>query len=121
MKIGTDIVSTLRIEKVFSKNERLEKCFSKDEIEYCESKGENKIQSLSGLFAGKEAVSKAFGFGIGGVVSFLSVNIVHDENGSPHVKLLGKTKDFFDKNNWKEIEISISHCNEFAIATCIIV
>ncbi|GIO87520.1 holo-[acyl-carrier-protein] synthase [Paenibacillus faecis] len=42
---------------------------------------------LSGRFAAKEAVSKAFGCGIGKVLSFGDMEILPDAGGKPAVKL----------------------------------
>lgn len=121
MKIGTDIVSCERIKKVFSSESRKEKCFTQYEIAYCENKGEHTFQSYAGLFAAKEAVAKAFGFGIGGVVSFLTIEIVHNELGAPFVRLIGNASKHFISQRFSDIQISISHCNEYATAVCVIV
>lgn len=121
MKVGTDIVAVERIKKVFSSNLRKEKCFSNYEISYCEQKGEFVFQSYAGLFAAKEAIAKAFGFGIGGVVSFLNVEIIHNNMGAPFVRLTGDAKKHFESQNFKDIQISISHCSEYATSVCIIV
>lgn len=120
MKVGTDIVSVERIKDVFLNEKRKEKCFTPYEIAYCEKKGAHTFASYAGLYAAKEAIAKAFGVGIGGIVSFLSVEIMHSDLGSPIVLLHGNAKKHFMDQKYSQIEISISHCNEYATATCIL-
>ncbi|MEF2966157.1 holo-ACP synthase [Paenibacillus sp. M1] len=45
---------------------------------------------LSGRFAAKEAVSKAFGCGIGGILAFTDMEVLPDAGGKPIVTLSGE-------------------------------
>ena len=58
---GTDIIEIGRIkDSIEDMGERfLERVFTKKEIEYCESRRNQKYQHYAGRFAGKEAVFKA--------------------------------------------------------------
>lgn len=69
---------------------------------------------LSGRFAAKEAVSKALGTGFGKDLSFLDIEISHDERGKPVVTL-------FRKFSHEKVLLSISHCKEYATATAILI
>ena len=86
------------------------------EIEYCESKHNAKYTHYAGRFAAKEAIFKA----VSGLltdkfaISWKDAQVVNDENGNPKVEFL-KVK--FDQI--KSIDISISHCKEYAVATVI--
>ena len=66
--IGTDIVKISRFEKILENYDikRLEKLFSKQELEYCISKKLKKkiASSLALRFAAKEAFIKAIGWSI---------------------------------------------------------
>ena len=64
--VGVDLVECYRIENLFQKQAKafLDKIYTEEEIEYC-MRFKNPIPSLSARFAAKEAVSKAFGTGIG--------------------------------------------------------
>ncbi len=104
MKIGCDIVG---IEK-FNKTSPafLQKYFTKSEREYIGQK-ENQTQTSAGIFAGKEAVFKTFGLNEFPILA--NIEIAH-ENNIPIVKLHG------DYKKYGEVEVSISHDGEYAIA-----
>ena len=59
--VGTDIIEVSRIEKVIKEKGEifLNRIYTKDEIDYCESKGSNKYQHYAGRFAAKESTFKA--------------------------------------------------------------
>ena len=59
--VGTDIIEVSRIEKVIKEKGEifLNRIYTKDEIDYCESKGLNKYQHYAGRFAAKESTFKA--------------------------------------------------------------
>ena len=115
---GVDIVEIERIKKSF---ETIgipfrDKVFTEKEIEYCEGKKAVKYQSYAGRFAAKEAVSKAFGTGISEGLWWKNIEILNDENGKPNIVLLGTAKDMFEKIGAKSISLSISHCDNYAVA-----
>ena len=110
--IGTDIVNTLRIKKIFSTNKRFKnKIFSKKEIKYCESRS-NKISSYSKRFAAKEAFAKALGTGISKGISFNEISVNNNNNGAPYIELLGKTKAFTKSLIKKKNKIFLSLSDE---------
>lgn len=111
--IGTDIVEICRVEKAISKEVFLRKCFTEREITYC-NKGKA-AQGFAGLFAAKESVVKALGTGFRGFLP-RDVEICHDQLGKPVVKLserVGMLKG-------AQIDISISHGKDYAVAMAII-
>lgn len=79
-----------------------------NELNYIESKN-NKVETLGGIYAAKEAISKALGSGIG-IVSFKDINLFWDNLGAPSARY----KDILD------IDISISHEKDFVIASAFI-
>ena len=115
---GTDIIEIYRIrESIENLGETfLNKIFTPDEIEYCESKKNAKYQHYAGRFAAKEAVFKAISpllkdkFDI----SWQNGQVINDKNGNPKIEFLDIE---FDKI--KSIDISISHCKEYAVATVV--
>lgn len=121
MKIlnGVDIVKVSRIEKLMDKHRDafLNKVFRKEEIQYIESKKYNP-QTVAGLFAAKEAISKLLGSGIG-KVNFKHMEISHDESGKPHVLLHDLGDDILKVLKVNNIEVSISHERDYAIAYAI--
>ena len=107
--IGTDIIEINRIEKAVQNEKFIKRIYTKNEIEYCESKGLQKYQSYAGKFSAKEAIYKALNTKITDF-KWTDFEILNDKTGKPYVK--------FDISieGLKDIEISISHCKEYAIA-----
>ena len=89
------------------------------EIEYCESKNVQKYQSYSGRFAAKEAIFKALSTLIKDKykIKWTDFEIINDKEGKPNVQI---NTDIIDKSLVNNIDISISHCKEYATAVCII-
>lgn len=117
--LGTDIVEVNRIKAAIenSNNDRfLARVFTDNEVGYCESKSASKYQSYAARFAGKEAVSKAFGTGIGKNALFNEIEILNDQLGKPFVTLHGSAKKYYDSLNASGISITLSHCKEYAVA-----
>ena len=111
--IGTDILDIRRFERLYLNwgNRLLSRLFNKNEIPSYSSK-KKFIQSLAGKFAAKEAISKAFGTGIGSVIGFKDIKILKNKNGAPTASI--------DNINDKIIHISISHSDYYAIAFAIL-
>lgn len=78
-------------------------------------------ESYAARFAVKEAVSKAFGTGIGGEVGLLDVEVMNGDRGKPILILHGKALDLYNSLNIVSSDISISHTNENAIAFVVMV
>lgn len=117
--VGTDIIEIDRIKTAIEKSEGnsfLERIFTLNEIKYCEGRNAAKYESYAARFAGKEAVSKAFGTGIGAKAAFNEIEILNDNLGKPYVILHGAAKEYFEKIGSTGISISLSHCKSFAIA-----
>lgn len=116
---GTDIIEISRIQKSIEKSgdKFLNLVFTPAEIEYCESKKYAKYTHYAGRFAAKEAIYKAVSgllddrFGI----TWKNAQVINDENGNPHIEFIG-----INFSQIKNIDISISHCKEYAVATAII-
>lgn len=117
--LGTDIIEISRVKAAVDNCENgrfLAKVFTPNEIDYCESKNAAKYQSYAARFAAKEAVSKAFGTGIGKNAALIEIEILNDKLGKPYVILHGGTKDYYQSLCASGISISLSHCKEYAVA-----
>jgi holo-[acyl-carrier protein] synthase len=113
--IGVDIVEIRRIKEAVARNDSfIEKLFSKEEIEYFQSRN-MRPEYIAGRFAAKEAVSKALGTGFRG---FGMKDIVIDRTtlGKPIVVLKGKAKLLAQKSGSCSFHLSISHSQDNAIA-----
>jgi len=119
---GVDIVEIDRIEKSFETcgDSFRDRVFTEKEIEYCESKKAARYQSYAARFAAKEAVSKAFGTGIGVKIGWKDIEILCDEAGRPYVVLKGKGRELFEEIKGQGISISLSHCRNYAVAYAVI-
>ena len=78
----------------------------------------DRFEALSGLFAAKEAVSKALGTGIG-YVAWREIEIVHLPSGQPLVVLSGRAKSVAEKIGLESWSVSISHDRDKAIALAV--
>lgn len=114
---GIDITEVNRIRDNLSDGKFLNKIFSANEIEYLEHRRFN-AQTAAGMFAAKEAVSKSLGTGF---LSFgpCNIEILKDKAGKPYVNLTGNALMRAKKINVENIQVSISHTSEYAIAFCI--
>lgn len=121
LRCGTDIIEVNRIKDAIEKiqNNFKNRVYTQKEIEYCESKNVQKYQSYSGRFAAKEAIFKALSDIIEDKykIKWTDFEIINDKAGNPHVQI---NTDIIDKNKIKNIDISISHCKEYATAMCIV-
>lgn len=114
---GIDIVEVKRIEKLIKKEKFLKRIYSESELEYLESR-KFKATTAAGLFSAKEAVSKCIGTGIAGF-NWDEIVIRNDEFGKPHVELIGKALLKAEEMGVSDIEVSITHSDEYAAASAI--
>ena len=116
--LGLDMVNSNRIKDIIKKNKKFEKkIFSKEEISFCENK-KNKFSCLAKRFAAKEAVMKALGTGVRGV-GWKDIEIKRERGGPPYIELHGRAQTRASKMDLSDISISLSHSNDFAIATVV--
>lgn len=123
MKItcGVDIIEISRIKDAINKKigeNFIEKIYTKEEINYCESKKKNKYQHYAVRFAAKEAIFKAISKRLDNKydIDWKQMEIVKDEDGRPGVKILHEISNEID-----DIDISLSHCKEYAVANVVII
>ncbi|MHB1922613.1 MAG: holo-ACP synthase [Chitinophagaceae bacterium] len=118
--MGIDLIEVDRIGiKIRQEVGFRELVFSKNEINYCETKSKP-FQYYAARFAAKEAFFKALGTGWLDGTAFNEVEVMHDDLGKPDLILLGKTKKnliFLEKS---KIFISITHLSSIAAAVVII-
>ena len=119
---GVDIVEIQRIKQSFDKigQSFRDKVFTQNEIDYCESRKVGRYQSYAARFAAKEAVSKAFGTGIGNGVKWKDIEVLRDESGKPYIVLSCRAKELFEEMKAIEISLSLSHCDNYAVAYAVI-
>lgn len=111
--IGTDIVQIPRIERLVEKFGRrfAERILSKGELEVYDRKVCKAF--LARRFAGKEALSKALGQGIGRPLRFTDITISNNELGKPEVMV--------DGNIGEGVKIEISLSDDYPTAIAFVV
>lgn len=115
--IGVDILEVARMEDAIKNKNFCKRVFTKNELAYAKT-CKNIASHLTGFFCAKEAVMKALEDCK--KLSFLDIEVCHSTSGKPYVKLHHKAEEIFDKNNYKNIEISISQTENYATAFCLI-
>ena len=117
MGIGIDITEVSRIQSLAEQHEQfLARVYTDREIQYCNGK-KNKYQHFAARFAAKESVLKALGVGWAKEIKWTDIEVVNDCNGMPHIHTYGAVKRLMDKQEVKEIHISLSHISHYAIAS----
>jgi holo-[acyl-carrier protein] synthase len=115
--VGIDLVSITRIERMVRRWGRrfLERVFTGEEIEYCESRYAP-AGSLAARFAAKEAFIKAVsGVGPGGI-RYRDVEVVMNDDGVPVLRPHGKAKTALGGSH---VRVSLSHEGDLAVAIVI--
>jgi holo-[acyl-carrier protein] synthase len=119
--LGIDIIEVARVEASYKRfGERfLGRILLPDEISYSLSH-KNPGPFLAARFAAKEAVSKAFGTGIGAQLGWQDVEVRRKESGEPFVVLHGKGQKLLEQRNARAVLISLSHTENYATAMAIL-
>jgi holo-[acyl-carrier protein] synthase len=118
--IGVDIIECARIQHSIERfgDRFLHRVFTDGEIAYSMSM-KFPERHFAARFAGKEAVSKAFGTGIGKAVSFRNIDIQKRENGEPFLVFSGSAKALAAERGVTSALITLSHTEHHAIA-CVV-
>ncbi len=114
--IGTDIVEIERVRRAIERygDRFLRRVFTEAEL----SSYGRRPHSLAASFASKEAVMKVLGTGARGV-GWRDIETLFHPSGKPLVRLNGRAAIEAHKLRIKEIDVSMSHCKEYATATAI--
>ena len=119
--IGIDIIEVERIKASFERfGERfLSRILHPNEIKYCLSH-RAPAPFLAARFAGKEAISKAFGTGIGAQLGWQDMEIGRKESGEPFVILHEAGQKLLKARGGRALLISLSHTQAHATAVAIL-
>ena len=118
---GIDIIEVSRIRASYEKfGERfLKRILRPDEIAYCLS---HRLPApfLAARFAAKEAISKAFGTGIGKYLGWQDLEVGRKPSGEPFVILHGGGQELFQQRGGIKVHLSLSHTDNYAAAVAIL-
>ena len=118
--IGVDLVECGRIERSLDRfgEKFLRRVFTEGEIEYSMSM-KFPARHLAARFAAKEAVSKAFGTGIGKAMGWRNIDIRKKKSGEPFLVFSGPAQELATKRGVTSALISLSHTEHHAVA-CVV-
>jgi holo-[acyl-carrier protein] synthase len=119
--MGIDIIE---VERIRSSHERfgerfLNRILHPNEISYCLS---HRVPApfLAARFAAKEAISKAFGTGIGAQLGWHDMEVARKESGEPFVILHGGGQKLLQERKGRAVLISLSHTQAHAAAVALL-
>lgn len=120
IRTGTDIIEIERVKNAIEETDGKlrDRVYTLAEVQYCENKKAQKYQHYAGRFAAKEAVFKALSNTLENKyeIEWKDIEIQNDDKGRPYVKLKEKFMLGIE-----DIDISISHCKEYAVATVVLI
>lgn len=90
--------------------------FSENEIRYA-NQFTNNLEHFCGFFCVKEAFVKAIG---DSGLHYSEIEVLHDENGKPYINQTKYINSILREHFKSRIEISISHCKEYATAVVLV-
>lgn len=116
LRSGIDTIEVSRLEEIQPaiRTRFIARVFTPGEI--AQARDRNDV--LTGLFATKEAVSKALGTGIG-YVAWQDIEILHLPTGQPIVHLHGHAAEVAAKSGLTTWSVSISHDRTKAVAMAV--
>jgi holo-[acyl-carrier protein] synthase len=119
--IGVDLVECARIQHSIDRfGERfLHRVFTDGEIQYSMSM-KFPARHLAARFAGKEAVAKAFGTGIGKAMGWRNIDIRKEPSGEPFLLFSGPAQELAAKRGVTSALITLSHTDHHAIAVVVL-
>lgn len=127
IKTGIDLVQISKVvDKINNHNRFLDIILTTKEQQYCASKigtvddEIKKYQSVAGIYAVKESFFKAIGCGIRSLEYFKYIEVNHDKNGKPYITFKDGINKVLAGEEIVDIDVSISHDADMAIAICVI-
>jgi holo-[acyl-carrier protein] synthase len=117
---GIDIIEVERITLRVGRDSGFrELVFSKDEMNYCDSKAA-RFEHYAARFAAKEAFLKAIGRGWDSGLALHEIEVVNQANGKPGLRITGQTEKELAPLGIRFIHLSLSHLKSMATAIVIL-
>lgn len=113
--VGCDIIEIERIARAIKSESFIRRVFTAEEAAYCQRRGQQAAASFAARFAAKEAVLKALGTGLR-EGSLQEIAVDNDGLGKPLVQLSSHFAMLAKQLGVKNIQISLSHSKDFAVA-----
>ena len=118
--IGVDLVECARIERSIERfgEKFLHRVFTDGEVAYSMSM-KFPARHLAARFAAKEAVSKAFGTGIGKAMGWRNIDVQKKPSGEPFLVFSGPAQELARQRSVTAAFVTLSHTEHHAMA-CIV-
>jgi holo-[acyl-carrier protein] synthase len=118
--IGVDVVECSRIQHSIDRfgDRFLHRVFTEGEVAYSMSM-KFPARHLAARFAAKEAVSKAFGTGIGKAMGWRDIDVRKKATGEPFLVFSGPANDLAKNRGVVNALITLSHTDHLAVA-CVV-
>lgn len=119
--IGVDIIEVERIQAACDRHgdRFLGRILRLGEIEYCHS-FRHPGPHIAARFAAKEAISKAFGTGIGAELGWHDMEVANRPSGQPYVILHEKGRTAMEQRGAGQIHLTLSHTQTHAVAVAVL-
>lgn len=120
--VGIDLIEVDRVCRTLDRQgERFRnRVFTPGELEYCDGM-KFPGPHFAARFAAKEAVSKAFGTGIGGEFGWKSAEVAKDAAGKPLIRLDEQGRALLRDKQASDVLISLAHTRGHAVAVAILI
>ena len=116
LRTGADVEEVSRFSSLLEKEHFCSRVFTAAERAHIAESGHPE-QTAAGIYCAKEAMSKALGKGLFGLLP-QELGLVWDEQGAPQPALTGSAASQFGH---LQLAVSISHTKTTAFATCVVV
>jgi holo-[acyl-carrier protein] synthase len=118
--VGIDLIEVARIRSAAERfgDRFLNRILRPAEIAYCQT-FVYPMPHLAARFAAKEAISKAFGTGIGATLGWQDMEVARRESGQPFVILHGPGAHFLAEHGGGTVHLSLSHTEAHATAVAV--
>ena len=115
LKTGADIEEVERFGALLEKEHFCKRVYTEEEQAHIAESGHPK-ETAAGIYCAKEAMAKALGEGLFGLLP-QEMSVTWDDRGAPQPVLTGNAASRFGH---LQMAISISHTKTIAFATCVI-
>lgn len=116
--VGIDLCDISRMRDMLARPRFLARFFSQEERDYILSRGAAGEQSAAGIYAAKEALTKALGTGLSGM-ALSDISVVHDALGAPAYALTGGALAAARARGVTRLHLSITHDGGVAAAVAV--
>ena len=118
--VGIDIIEVARVQSVATRfgDRFLNRILRPGEIAYCHAFA-RPGPHVAARFAAKEAISKAFGTGIGAALGWQDMEVARRDSGQPYLVLHGDGARLLAERGGGRIHLSLSHTENYASAVAV--